>query len=46
MGPADHDLGTLSRLADLHDVGLKPGVGLRALEGNLLSLRQEGFDPA
>ena len=39
-----HDLWTLGRLADLHDVGLEARAMLVALVGNLFRLRQEGFD--
>ena len=44
MGPADHDLGTLGRVANLDDVGLDPGVGVWALVGDLFSLRQQSLD--
>ena len=41
MAPADHDLGSLGRLADLDDVRLQPGPVLVALVGDLLGLGEE-----
>ena len=42
---ADDDLWTLRRLADLDDVGLQTGVGLRPLVRHLLRLGQQRLDP-
>ena len=45
VGTADDDLWTLRRLADLDDVGLQTGVGLRPLVRHLLRLGQQRLDP-
>ena len=46
MGATNHDLGPLGGLTDLHDVRLEARIGLRTFEGHLLSLRQQGLNPA
>ena len=46
VAAADHDLGALGGLADLHDVGLQAGPVLVALVGDLLGLGQQGLDLA
>ena len=46
MAPADHDLGTLGRLADLDDVRLQSRPVLVALVGDLLGLGQQRLDLA
>ena len=46
VGATDHDLRALGGLADLDDVGLEAAVGLGALVGHLLGLRQQRLHPA
>ena len=46
VGTTDHDLGALGRLANLNDVGLEAGIGLRPLEGHLLGLREKRLNPS